>query len=67
MTPDDRDWLHRVADALDKAERTTTRDRNLDELVVITISHELAIGVSDRLRAIADSRDPDQHHLTPLP
>jgi len=74
MTEADRAWLHQVADALDKAARHREMDpegrhtlmpffsasavRNSATVVTISISDELARGVADRLRAIAEADDP---------
>ena len=55
MTSDDRQWLQQVADALDKAERRVMRERNLEEMVTIALTDELARSVADRLRAIAEA------------
>jgi hypothetical protein len=54
MTDDDRIWLMSVADALDKARRHRSVDDDGAAMVTIAISDELARGVADRLRAIAD-------------
>ena len=54
MTDDDRIWLTAVADALDKAQRHTHEDHG-ERIVTIAISDELARGVADRLRAIAEA------------
>jgi hypothetical protein len=54
MTDDDRLWLMQVADALDKAMRHTHVDHG-ENIVTISISDQLARGVADRLRAIAEA------------
>ena len=54
MTDDDRIWLTAVADALDKAQRHVQVEHG-ERMVTIAISDELARGVADRLRAIAES------------
>jgi hypothetical protein len=54
MTDDDREWLIRVADALDRAQRHTHVEQG-EQMVAVLISDELARGVSDRLRAIAEA------------
>ena len=54
MNDDDQIWLTAVADALDKAQRHVHVEHG-ERMVTIAISDELARGVADRLRAIADS------------
>jgi hypothetical protein len=52
MTSDDRQWLHSVADALDRARRY--REDGEAAMVTIKVSDELARSVADRVRAIAE-------------
>ena len=54
MTDDDRIWLTAVADALDKAMRHTQVEHG-EKMITIALSDELARGVADRLRAIAEA------------
>jgi hypothetical protein len=54
MTDDDRAWLVQVADALDKAQRHVQVEHG-EELVTIALSDQLARGLADRLRAIAEA------------
>ena len=55
MSDDDRIWLIALADALDKAKRHRELDHEGEQTVAIAISDELARGVADRLRAIAEA------------
>lgn len=56
MTEDDREWLHHVADALDKAQRIPTPHGDANMLTIM-LTDELARGVADRLRDIADDEE----------
>lgn len=55
MTDDDREWLHHLADALEKAQRHPESSGEGAPMLTITLSDELARGVADRLRDIAET------------